>query len=184
MPSEPQARAVWLTPARRYMPWIVRTWMSSPEWRAGHDRDLGRGQLERLDPAGLEQGEQPERLDARAEGDHAVRVAEQAHDPAGRIDLDHVAAVDALDDPVARLADEDRRGAAASRARDGRAAVERERAAVDRVIVTWVDRSSGTGSEGEDTAPWPAAGWVQPGSWPRTRCYDANRPTTAPEEAR
>ena len=32
IPSEPVAISVWLTPARRYIAWRVRTWRSSPEW--------------------------------------------------------------------------------------------------------------------------------------------------------
>ena len=55
----------------------MRTWRSSPEWRAGHDRDLGRLEVERLDPARLEEGQQPERLDRRAKGHDPVRVAER-----------------------------------------------------------------------------------------------------------
>ena len=50
-----------------------------------------------------------ERLDRRAQGDDPVRVAELADEPAGGVDLDDVAAMDALLDPVADLADEDRR---------------------------------------------------------------------------
>ena len=44
--------------------------------RAGHDRELGRLEVEGLDPAGLDEGQQPERLDRRAQGDDAVGVAE------------------------------------------------------------------------------------------------------------
>ena len=44
--------------------------------RAGHDRDLGRLEVERLDAAGLDQGDDAERLDGRAQRDDAVGVAE------------------------------------------------------------------------------------------------------------
>ena len=40
--------------------------------RAGHDRDLGRLEIEGLDPAGLDEREQPERLDRRAQGHEPV----------------------------------------------------------------------------------------------------------------
>ena len=49
-----------------------------------------------------------ERLDRRAEGDDPVGVAEDADELAGGVGLDDVAAMDALLDAVAELADEDR----------------------------------------------------------------------------
>ena len=94
---------------------------------ARHDRDLGRLEIERVDPAGLDQGDDAERLDAAPKRDEAIRIAEPADEPAVDVDLDDVAAVDALLDPVANLADEDRRddsragrGRASDRARCGR----------------------------------------------------------------
>ena len=84
--------------------------------RAGHDRDLGRLEIERLDAARLDERDEPERLDGRAERDQPVGVAEQADDPAGGVGLDDVAAVDALLDAVPELADEDRGGLARPRA--------------------------------------------------------------------
>ena len=66
-------------------------------------------EVERLDAAGLDERDEPERLDRRAQGDEPVGVAELADDPAGGVGLDDVAAVDALLDAVAELADEDRR---------------------------------------------------------------------------
>ena len=41
--------------------------------RARQDRDLGRLEVERLDAAGLDEGQDPERLDRRAEGDQPIR---------------------------------------------------------------------------------------------------------------
>ena len=70
-------------------------------------------EVERLDPAGLDQGDDAERLDAAPQGHDAIRIAEAADQPAVDVDLDDVAAVDALLDPVADLADEDRRRATA-----------------------------------------------------------------------
>ncbi len=78
--------------------------------RRGHDRDLRRRQVERLDAARLEEGDEAERLDRRAQGDDPVGVAEDADDPSGAVDLDDVTAMLALGDPAADLADEDRRG--------------------------------------------------------------------------
>ena len=98
-----EASPVWLTPVRRNIAWSVRTWRSSPEWLAGHDRQLGRLQLERLDAAGLEQGKDPERLDGERRLDDVVGVAERPEHPAADVDLDDVAPVDALLDPVADL---------------------------------------------------------------------------------
>ncbi len=77
--------------------------------RAGHDRELGWLQVEFLEAAGLDQGDDTERLDGRAESDDPVRVAELADEPAADVRFDDVAAVDALLDAVAQLADEDRR---------------------------------------------------------------------------
>ena len=77
--------------------------------RAGHDRELGGLQIELLEAAGLDQGDDTERLDGRAEGHDPVRVAELADEPAADVRFDDVAAVDALLDAVAQLADEDRR---------------------------------------------------------------------------
>ena len=120
--------------------------------RAGHDRDLGRRQLERLDPAGLEEREQPERLDARAQRHDPVRVAEQADDPAGR-----------------RRPRRRRRGGRSRRCRcasGGRGSAGRHGGPGgdapgggprggrrDRVAVTSAVGPLGTGAEGEDTAP-------------------------------
>src|SRR6478672_11223423 len=114
-PSDPQARSVWLTPERRYRPWSVRTWRSSPEC------DLGRLQVEGRDAARFDEREQPERLDGRAQRDQPVRVTQLADDLAGGVGLDDVAAVDALLDAVADLASDDRRDHPAARSRPRRA---------------------------------------------------------------
>ncbi len=76
--------------------------------RAGHDRELCRLQVERLDPARLDEGHDPERLDGRAEGHEPVGIAELPDEPAVDVRFDDVAAVDALLDAVAQLADEHR----------------------------------------------------------------------------
>ena len=76
---------------------------------ARHDRDLGRFQIEHVHAARLDQGDDAERLDAAPEGDQAVGIAEPAEEPSVDVDLDDVAAVDALFDAVSNLADEDRR---------------------------------------------------------------------------
>src|SRR5207247_4019596 len=65
--------------------------------RAGHDRQLGRLEIERLDPARLDQGDDAERLDAAAEIRDAIRVAEAADEDAVDVDLADVAPMDALD---------------------------------------------------------------------------------------
>ena len=76
---------------------------------AGHDRELDGLEVEGLDPAGLDEGRDAERLDAAAERHEAVRVTERPDHPAPGVDLDDVAAMDALLDSVADLPDEDRR---------------------------------------------------------------------------
>ena len=76
--------------------------------RARHDRDLGRFEIELLLPAGLEKGNDAERLHRRTKGDDPVGIAELVDDPAGGIGLDDVATVDALLDPVPEMAHEDR----------------------------------------------------------------------------
>ena len=142
--------------------------------RARHDRDLGRLEVEGLDAAGLDQREQPERLDRRAQGDDPVRVAELADDPAGDVGLDDVAAMDALLDPVADLPDEDRRAPSARATRHGRrdvpAAVRRGRlgrARSDAISVACgrlrADR------DGEDTAAIATMRSAEPPSSPGGR---------------
>ena len=79
---------------------------------AGHDRELRRFELERLDSTGLDERHQPERLDARSEVDDVVRIAEPAEQASVDVDLHDVAAVDALLDAVPDLADKDGRGRA------------------------------------------------------------------------
>ena len=109
MPSAPQ-REQRLADARRAgrSPWSVRTWRSSPECELAMMAISAGCEVEGLDAAGLDQGERAERLDRRAQGDDPVRIAEDADELAVGVGLDDVAAVDALLDPVAELADEDR----------------------------------------------------------------------------
>jgi len=76
----------------------------------GHDRDLGRRQLELANPARFEQREDPERLDRGTQVDDVVRVAEGPQHPATGVGLDDVAPVDALLDPAAELPNEHRGG--------------------------------------------------------------------------
>jgi len=76
---------------------------------AGHDRQLGRFEIEGLDPAGLDECDDAERLDGRAQGDDSVRVTQRADESTTRIRFHDVAAVEALLDPIADLPDEHRR---------------------------------------------------------------------------
>ena len=75
---------------------------------AGHDGQLSGGQVEFANPSRFQQRHERERLDARAEGDRDVRVAGGPEKRAGRVHLDHVPAVDALDDVAADVAGQDR----------------------------------------------------------------------------
>ena len=148
--------------------------MSSPECELAMIAISGGVSSNGLDPAGLEQREQPERLDARAERHDAIRVAEQPDDPAGR-----------RRPRPRRPGGRSRRsrcgsggrGSAGRRAgRAGRAAgVARERGAggARRGHVTSVDGSSGTGRgrRGYRAAAGHAVAPTAPR--PRTRCYDA-----------
>jgi hypothetical protein len=68
--------------------------------RAGHDRELGRFQIERLDATGLDEGDHAERLDGGPQGDQAIRVAELVDESSADVRFDDVAAVDALFDAV------------------------------------------------------------------------------------
>ncbi len=77
--------------------------------RAGHDRDLGRLEIERLDPAGLDQRHDPERLDGRAQGHDAVGITDGTDQPAGRVGLDDVASMETLFDAIPNVTDEDGR---------------------------------------------------------------------------
>ena len=77
MPSVPQARRVWLMPARRNSAWRVRTWRSSPECELAMIASLaGRGRTPRSPPASMS-ATSAERLDRRAERDEPVGVAER-----------------------------------------------------------------------------------------------------------
>jgi hypothetical protein len=81
-----------------------------PGVRARQHRELGRRDVVGADPASLDERDQPERLDGRAERDEQVRVTEAPDDAPVDRRLDHVAAVDALLDAVADDAHEDRAG--------------------------------------------------------------------------
>ena len=89
---------------------------------AGEDGQFGWLEVERVDAACLDEGDQPERLDRGSQCYQAVGVAELADDPAGDIGLDDVAAVDALLDAVTQVPGEDRGDdpAAGGRGDDGR----------------------------------------------------------------
>ena len=89
--------------------------------RAGHDRQLGRIQVELLDATGFDEGHQPERLDGRPERHDPFDVTDGTQHAAGRVDLDDVAAVHALLDAIAHLTDEDRGDDPGSRAGFARA---------------------------------------------------------------
>ena len=77
--------------------------------RARHEGQLRRRKIEGLDPARFDQCDDAERLDAASKVDDALRIAEAANQPPLDVDLDDIAPVDALLDPVPDLADEDRR---------------------------------------------------------------------------
>ena len=67
-PSAPQASSAWLTPGPPEHALERPDVEVLARMRAGHDRDLGRLEVERLDAAGLDQRDQPERLDASSAG--------------------------------------------------------------------------------------------------------------------
>ena len=93
--------------------------------RAGQDRDLCGLEVEGGDAARLDEREQPERLDRRAQRDKPVGIAQLADDPAGRVRLDDVTAMDALLDAVAHLSRDDRRHHPAAPSRPRRAGLGR-----------------------------------------------------------
>ena len=86
---------------------------------AGHDRELGRLEVELLDPAGLDQRHQRERLDAERSVTSRSGSPSWRMTPSVDVDLDDVAPMDALLDAVAHLPDEDRRDDPAARGRAG-----------------------------------------------------------------
>ena len=168
---------VWLTPARRYIPWSVRTWRSSPEWELAMIAISAGSSSNASIPPASSRATSAERLDARAEGDDPIRVAEQADDPAGRVDLDDVAPMDALLDAVADLPDEDRGSARGGWARRPRPAVGAGRGAAARVAGTLGSVLRSRLAEGEDTAPG-GRGYGGPD------CYDAGTRRVRPGGAR
>jgi hypothetical protein len=87
--------------------------------RARHQRELLGLEVEGLDPAGLDQRRDAERLHAAPQVRDPIRIAEAADQDAIDVDLDDVATVDALLDAATDLADEDRRGAAGGRPKGG-----------------------------------------------------------------
>ena len=81
-PSEPQARCAWLTPDRRYSPWRVRTWRSSPECELAMIAiSAGSRSNAAMPPASIS-ASSPNGLTRRAERHDAIGVAELADDPA------------------------------------------------------------------------------------------------------
>ena len=122
MPSEPVAISAWLTPARRYIAWSVRTWRSSPECELAMSAISGGSRSNASIPPASIRATTPNGLT------QLRRFATRSGSPRPRIrravdiDLDDVAAVDALLDPAAHLADEDRgRPAGPGAPRGGRA---------------------------------------------------------------
>ena len=109
IPSLPQASSAWLTPARRNMPWSVRTWKSSPEWELAMIAISGGSRSNASIPPASMSATTPNGLTVER------RVTTRSGSPSRRISrpvdvrLDDVAAVDALLDAVAELADEDGR---------------------------------------------------------------------------
>ena len=129
--------------------------------RRGHDRQLSRRQVEGLDPARFDEGQQAERLDARAQGDQPIRIADRADQATTDVDFDDISAMDGFDDPVPDLADEDRRRAVPDR-----------RATGCPVARAWAHRGGGIG--GADTAA---------GHSPRIPRGDARMPSVSNPEA-
>ena len=126
-PSLPQARSVCVSPERRKTACRVRTWRSSPECELAIRAISGGDEAEVAEPAGLGEGDEGERLDARAQRDLDLGVAGDVGDAPGLVDPHDVAAVDALHDLAADLAGEDRaaawpRAAGGAGGRDGRRA--------------------------------------------------------------
>ena len=120
-PSAPQASIAWLMPARRNTPWSVRTWMSSPECELARMAISSSTRSKASMPPASSRAIAPngltvERSVTRRSGSPRTRMSSP-----GRVGLDDVAAMDALLDPVAHLADEDRRGLALARDGCGRA---------------------------------------------------------------
>ena len=150
----------------------MRTWTSSPEWLGVIIASLGRLRSNRGDAARPEERDQAERLHRRAQVDDPVRVAEQVEEPAGGVDLDDVAAMDALLDAVADLPHEDGRHGPLRRPPSGRAT--RRRAA---------GRGHGPGG-----SPWQGRGTQDrgiPRRRRRARRLDASRtPPPIPTSAR
>ena len=94
------------TPARRYIPLIVWTWMSSPEWELAMIASSGGVSSNASTPPASMRASRPNGFTQER------RVTIRSGSPSSRMirprrRLDDVAAVDRLDDPVPDLADED-----------------------------------------------------------------------------
>src|SRR5207249_11803721 len=87
--------------------------------RARHQCDLGWLEVERLDPACLDEGDDAERLDAAPQIRDAIRVPEPADQDSVDVGLDDVAAMDTFLDSATDLADKDRCGASGRTGRRG-----------------------------------------------------------------
>jgi len=80
-----------------------------PGVAAGHDRKVGRRQVEGVNAARLDERHEAERFDARAERDEPVASPIRRIGRPSAVGLNNVATMFALHDPTADLADEDRR---------------------------------------------------------------------------
>ena len=120
IPSDAAAISVWLTPPGGTSPWSVRTWRSSPEWELAISASSAGSRSNASIPPASMQRHHAERLDAAPQVRRPVRVAEDADQAPVDVDLDDVAAMDALLDAAADLADEDRGGRRALGRRAGR----------------------------------------------------------------
>ena len=130
--------------------------------RAGHDRDLGGLEIEFLDPAGLDQRDDAERLDGRPESDQPLGIAERPDEATVDVGLDDVAPVDALLDAVPQLPDE--HWGIGSRADSAPCpTVPRGRALCGEGHPTRIPRRHLGGGVGCETFRWvdgPAGGWA------------------------
>ena len=108
-PSDPQASNAWLTPERRYRPWSVRTWRSSPECELAMIASSAGSRSKAAIPPASTSASSPNGLTVERRVTTPVGVAQLADDPARCVGLHDVAAMDALLDAAAELAGEDRR---------------------------------------------------------------------------
>ena len=99
-PSDPQASNAWLTPERRYRPWSVRTWRSSPECELAMIASSAGSRSKAAIPPASMSASSPNGLTVERRVTTRSGSPSCADDPAGGVGLDDVAAMDALLDAV------------------------------------------------------------------------------------